>query len=151
MENKAVKKYLSRLRRALTYSREDRERLLAQGRALLEGFGEENPEPSYEDLSAAFGQPKEFAAEMLSQLDPAEVEQARKRRRYIRWGTAAALAAVLILCAVFWHWKWVKAQNVINGDFYIVEEDVVIITDDEVDRRMKENSEEANSFGGGQK
>lgn len=121
MENKAVKKYLSRLRRALTCSGPDRERLIAQGRALLEGFGEENPDPSYEDLSAAFGQPKEFAAEMLSQLPSAEVERARRRRRYIRWGTAAVLAAVLISCTVYWGLKWAKAQNVLRGDFYVVE------------------------------
>ena len=130
MENKAVKKYLSRLRRALTCSGPDRERLIAQGRALLEGFGEENPDPSYEDLSAAFGQPKEFAAEMLSQLPSAEVERARRRRRYMRWGTAAVLVLALGLLSALWYSKYKKSQSW-NDNAIIIIQPVETMTEEE--------------------
>ena len=130
MENKAVKKYLSRLCRALPCSGLDRERLLAQGRALLEGFGEENPDPSYEDLPAAFGQPKEFAAEMLSQLDPTEVERARRRRRYMRWGTAAVLVLALGLLSALWYSKYKKSQSW-NDNAIIIIQPVETMTEEE--------------------
>lgn len=121
MENKAVKRYLAQLGRALTCSPADRERFLAQGQVLLEGFGEENPNARYEDLTAAFGGPKEFAAEMLSQLAPAELERTRKKRKYIQQAFAAFLVLTLISCSVYWGLKWAKAQEVLRGDFYVVE------------------------------
>ena len=128
--DKAMKRYLAQLHRALTCSGPDRERLIAQGRALLEGFGEENPDPSYEDLSAAFGQPKEFAAEMLSQLDPTEVERARRRRRYIRWGTAAVLVLALGLLSALWHSKYKKSQSW-NDNAIIIIQPVETMTEEE--------------------
>ena len=114
----------------MTCSGPDRERLIAQGRALLEGFGEENPDPSYEDLPAAFGQPKEFAAEMLSQLDPTEVERARRRRRYIRWGTAAVLVLALGLLSALWYSKYKKSQSW-NDNAIIIIQPVETMTEEE--------------------
>lgn len=140
MESKAAQKYLAQLKRALTCSPADRERFLSQGQTLLEGFGEENPKARYEDLTAAFGQPKDFAAEMLSQLPPAEAERAWKRRKYIRWGAVAVFVMALISCAVYWGLKWAKAQDVLRGDFYVVET-VEPMSDKEFDetvRRIRE-------------
>lgn len=119
--DKAVKRYLAQLRRALTCGKADRERLFAQSRAMLEGFEEENANARYEDLVTAFGQPKDFAAEMLSQLDPGEVERAGRQRKYIRRALVAVIALALISCSVYWAVKWVKAQDVLRGDFYVVE------------------------------
>lgn len=119
--DKAVKRYLAQLRRALTCAREDRERFFSQGEKLLGEFLEENPNARYEDLAAAFGQPKDFAAEMLSQLDPKEVERAGRQRKYIRRVLVAVIALALISCSVYWAVEWAKAQDVLRGDFYVVE------------------------------
>lgn len=119
--DKAVKRYLAQLRRALTCAREDRERFFSQGEKLLGEFLEENPNARYEDLAAAFGQPKDFAAEMLSQLDPGEVEHTRRQRKYIRRALVAVIALALISCSVYWAVKWTKAQEVVHGDFKVVE------------------------------
>lgn len=119
--DKAVKRYLAQLRRALTCGKADRERLFAQSRAMLEGFEEENANARYENLVTAFGQPKDFAAEMLSQLDPKEVERAGRQRKYIRRALVAVIALALISCSVYWAVKWAKAQEVVHGDFKVVE------------------------------
>lgn len=147
MESKAVKRYLARLRGDLTCSPADRERLLSRGKALLEEFGEENPNAGYGELEAAFGQPGDFAAEMLSQLSPAEVEKARKRRKYIRRGAAAAVVIALILCSVYWGLKWTKAQSVLRGDFYVVET-VEPETEEEFDAAWGRTPEQAHSYKG---
>lgn len=121
MENKSLKRYLTQLRRALTCSRADRERLLAQGRQLVEDFEEENPGSPYAALTAAFGQPKDFAAEMLSQLDPGEVEKARKRRKYIRRGAGAAILIILALLSVFWYFQYKKSQSWNENAIIVIE------------------------------
>ena len=121
MANKAVERYLVLLRRELVCSGRDRVRFLTQGRTLLGEFLEENPNARYEDLAAAYGQPGDFAAEMLSRLDPGEVERAGRQRKYIRRALAAVIALALISCTVYWAVKWAKAQDVLRGDFYVVE------------------------------
>lgn len=139
MENKALKRYLSQLRRALTCSRTDRERLLAQGRQLVEDFLEENPRASYVELAAAFGQPKDFASEMLSQLDPGEVEKARKQQKCLRQGLAAIILLTLLFTSVFWYARWAKDQEIISGDFRIVFGPVEQLTDEEYEEKCGVN------------
>lgn len=60
--DKAVKRYLARLRRVLTCPKEDRDRLLSRGGSLLAEFAAETPNAGYRELTAAFGQPGDFAA-----------------------------------------------------------------------------------------
>lgn len=142
--DKAVKRYLAQLRRALTCGKADRERFFARGRTMVEEFWAENPNARDEDLAAAFGQPKDFAAEMLSQLDPAEVERAGRQRRYIRRALVAVIALALISCSAYWAVKWAKAQEIIHGDFKVVET-VNVLTEEEAYAReqqmIKENQE----------
>ena len=68
--DQAAQRYLTRLRRALVCPKRDRERLLADAREMLENFAQENPGAFYQDYVASFGQPQDFAREMLSGLDP---------------------------------------------------------------------------------
>ncbi|MCI9264510.1 MAG: hypothetical protein HFF06_08015 [Oscillospiraceae bacterium] len=142
MENKAVERYLVLLRRELVCSGVDRARFLTQGRTLLGEFLEENPNARYEDLAAAYGPPGDLAAEMLSRLDPGEVERAGRQRKYIRRALAAVIALALISCTVYWAVKWAKAQEVLRGDFYVVET-VNVLTEEEAYEReqqmIKEN------------
>lgn len=146
--DKAVKRYLARLRRVLTCPKEDRDRLLSRGGSLLAEFAAETPNAGYRELTAAFGQPGDFAAEMLAQLPPETVEKARKRRKYIRWGAVAVLAITLLLCSAYWCLKWTKAQNVLRGDFYVVET-VEPETKEEYDAARKRTPEGAHSYEGG--
>lgn len=137
--DKAVKRYLAQLRRALTCAREDRERFFSQGEKLLGEFLEENPNARYEDLAAAFGQPKDFAAEMLSQLDPGEVEHTRRQRKYIRRGLLAAVIVALILISVFWFGKWKVFHDIIGDNDWQVIEPVKQLTDEEYEERWGVN------------
>lgn len=131
MESKAMEQYLSRLKRALTCSRPDREKLLAHGKGLLEGFLEENPEGGYTALSAAFGPPEAFAGEMLATLDQDALQQTQARRKLFQRAAALLAAVALALCAVFYAVKWYQAREIVNGDFRIVQEENIPVTDED--------------------
>lgn len=135
--DKAVKRYLAQLRRALTCAREDRERLFSRGRTMVEEFWAETPNAHYEDLVTAFGQPKDFAAEMLSQLDPGEVERAGRQRKYIRRGAAAAVIIILALLSVFWYFRYEKSQSW-NENAIIVIEPAREMTEEETQEYLKQ-------------
>lgn len=128
MENKAMERYLRRLKGALTCSRPDRERLLSQGRQLLADFLGENPEGGYEAMAAAFGPPEAFAEEMLSTLDQEALKQTRARRKLLRRGAALLAAAVLVLCAVFWYTQWYQLHKDVTSPYYNVPSEVRTIT-----------------------
>lgn len=100
--DKAPERYLKQLRRALVCPREDRERLMADARDMLENFAQENPGAFYRDYAASFGTPEDFAAEMLSSLDPEDIAEARIRRRRALLGAAAAAGVLLVLLVGFW-------------------------------------------------
>lgn len=104
-------RYLTRLRRALVCPKEDKERLLEDAGAMLENFTQENPGAFYKDYVASFGQPEDFAAEMLSNLDPEDVSEAQARRKRALFGTAAAAAALLVLLAGFWFGRHSRGQS----------------------------------------
>lgn len=131
MESKAMEQYLSRLKRALTCSRPDREKLLAHGKGLLEGFLEENPEGGYTALAAAFGPPEAFAGEMLATLDQEALKQTQARRKLFQRAAALLAAVVLALGVVFYAVKWYQAREIINGDFRIVQEENIPVTDED--------------------
>jgi len=100
--DKAAGRYLKGLRRALICPREDRERLLEDAGDLLETFAQENPGAFYKDYVSSFGRPEDFAAEMLSNLDPEDVSEARTRRKRALLAAALAVLALLALLAGFW-------------------------------------------------
>lgn len=103
-------RYLTRLRRTLVCPKEDKERLLEDAKAMLENFTQENPGAFYKDYVASFGQPEDFAAEMLSNLDPEDVSEAQARRKRAVLGTVAAAAALLVLMAGFWFGRQSQGQ-----------------------------------------
>lgn len=149
MESKAAQKYLTRFQRALVCPRRDRRRLLATEEKLLSDFLEETPGARYDDLTCAFGRPEDLAGDILSQMEPEVVEGARKQRKYIRWGIAALVVALLVSFSTFWYSKWAKAQDVINGDFYIVEGEAEKLTDEEARQLEQKMLEESQNQPGG--
>lgn len=100
--DQAAERYLKKLRRALVCPKKDKERLLADARDLLENFAQENPRAFYQDYVLSFGQPEDFAGEMLSNLDPEDVREARLRRKRTLMAMAVAVAAMLVLLAGIW-------------------------------------------------
>lgn len=100
--DKAPERYLTQLRRALVCLKEDRERLMADARDMLENFAQENPGAFYRDYVASFGTPEDFAAEMLASLDPEDVAEAQTRRRRTLVGMVTAVGVLLVLLVGFW-------------------------------------------------
>lgn len=120
MTTVTAKPYLSQVRRHLTCSAASRRRLLEQGRQMLEDFLQETPNADTAALTAAFGEPREFAIQMLATLEPEEVEAGRKRRRRVKRSVITLVALALILAAVICFTKWRQAQAIVNGDFYVM-------------------------------
>lgn len=109
---------------------------------MWKAFLDENPNCTYEDLVSAFGSPEVFAGEMLATLDQKALKQAQTRRKLFQRCTAILVAAVLVLGTVFYAVKWYQAREVINGDFRIVHEDDITVTDEEYNNIFGLDSEE---------
>lgn len=100
--DQAAERYLKKLRRALVCSKKDKERLIDDAKDLLENFAQENPGAFYQDYVASFGQPEDFAGEMLTSLDPEDMAEASQRRKRALIAVIVAAAAVLVLLAGIW-------------------------------------------------
>ena len=144
MENKAVRQYLARIRRALACGRDDRRRLLARCAGMIGVFQQENPEAGYDGLVAAFGEPAVFATELLSSLDESAVEAARKRRRFLRLGALALIVAALAATSVFWYIKY-QRSIALDESLYVVEGPVVYMTPEEFAWGMEHTPEESHA------
>lgn len=128
------KPYLSQVRQYLTCSAVSRRRLLAQAGQMVENFCQENPGADEAALAAAFGGPREFAAQMLATLEPAEVAAAERRGKLAKTGAILLVILTLTLTSVVCFLKWQKAQEVVNGNFYVVIEPARTYTDEEAER-----------------
>ena len=100
--DQAAERYLKKLRRALVCSKKDKERLIDDAKDLLENFAQENPGAFYQDYVDSFGQPEDFAGEMLTSLDPEDVAEAGQRRKRALIAVTVAAPAVLVLLAGVW-------------------------------------------------
>ena len=146
----AVKEeYLAGVDRALLCYLPKRKELMAEARRMVEQFAEENPEATGEDLLAAFGTGEEFALSMLSTVPREQVEEAKRKTVFQRKALQVAVVLVLVVTAVFFFWRWQKAQEVVNGDFKVVIDPAVEITDEEVREFIKSTSQDAQSHTGG--
>ncbi len=132
MDSKVAKRYLARVRRALVCGCPDRKALLARCEAMVETFCQENPEAEYDAYVAAFGEPADFAAELLSRLDKGRVEAALKQRRLIHGCIAALFAAIVVCSAVFWYVQYEKSTE-LDEDLVIVEYPMLDLAPEEVE------------------
>ena len=141
----AVKEeYLAGVDRALLCYLPNRKELMAEARRMVEQFAEENPEATGEDLLAAFGTGEEFALSMLSTVPREQVEEAKRKTVFQR-----KALQVLVVTAVFFFWRWQKTQEVVKGDFKVVIDPAVEITDEEAREFIKSTSQDAQSYTGG--
>ena len=146
----AVKEeYLAGVDRALLCYLPNRKELMAEARRMVDQFDEENPEATGEDLLAAFGTGEEFALSMLSTVPREQVEEAKRKTVFQRKALQVAVVLVLVVTAVFFFWRWQKAQEVVNGDFKVVIDPAVEITDEEAREFIKSTSQDAQSHTGG--
>ena len=146
----AVKEeYLAGVDRALLCYLPNRKELMAEARRMVDQFAEENPEATGEDLLGAFGTGEEFALSMLSTVPREQVEEAKRKTVFQRKALQVAVVLVLVVTAVFFFWRWQKAQEVVNGDFKVVIDPAVEITDEEVREFIKSTSQDAQSHTGG--
>lgn len=148
MANKAVKRYLARVRRALVCGAADRKALLARCEAMAEDFCQENPEAEYGAYVAAFGEPADFAAELLSRLDKDRLETALKKRRLIRGCAAVLLAVIAISCAIFWYIKYEQSVE-LNEDLVVVEYPTLNLSPKEFEASMGNIPENSSWSAGG--
>ena len=146
MESKAAQHYVSRVRRRLTCSAPSRRRLSLGSQELATQFASENPDARYDDFVTAFGPPGDFAGELLSSLDSGEVETAQRRRRLAP--RIALICLVLVLCsAVVLGWaKWGKAQEVIQGDFWVAKGVPEEVTEEAYEAARKQVQVQANTL-----
>ena len=146
----AVKEeYLAGVDRALLCYLPKRKELMAEARRMVEQFAEENPEATGEDLLAAFGTGEEFVLSMLSTVPKEQVEEAKRKTVFQRKALQVAVVLVLVVTAVFFFWRWQKAQEVVKGDFKVVIDPIEEITEDEARELIKQAPQDAQSHIGG--
>lgn len=129
-------RYMAEVDQALIRQLKLREQMLDQIGKMVDQFGEENPEATYDDLLSAFGPADALVEEMLSTLPTEEVEQARGKQRRQRRVIAALMALVLVVTALFFFWRWRQAQEVIKGDFKVVMSPIEEMTDEEIQKAL---------------
>ena len=101
--NKDISRYLRKIKKHLYCSPKTRSYLLDHFRESLSSFLDENPEPDYQQLIAAFGPPEEMAAVIMEGVSDAERRFYRKRKnmKIIFAGIAAALFIVFSIYVFF--------------------------------------------------
>lgn len=130
-----AKPYLSQVRRHLVCSAATRRQLMDQARQMAEDFLQETPNADTAALTAAFGEPQAFAAQMLATLEPEEVETARRRKRLLRRGGVAVLILALLVVAVVYFFRWRSLREIIPEDgLYMVVGPVHSLTPEEVEQ-----------------
>lgn len=102
---KAAAQYRNALKRRLPCIRRVKRRLLEGFDGMLTRYLEENPSPTPDDLSGAFGAPEEMAHVLMAEVTPRETEQYRRRSLFTGI-LAAFLAAILLFFTVYiWFYK----------------------------------------------
>lgn len=120
MNHDASQQYLKQVGKLLTCGRKSRRRLLARCGELVRNFQEENPEAGYDDFVAAFGEPADCAAELLSGLDTSPVEDARKTL-FINRSVLAVIILALALLSGFLFYKYLKIREFDEDSILIIE------------------------------
>lgn len=146
MQNSVARRYLRQVKWRLVCPKSHRERLETQARAMIFGFAEEYPEAKYEQYVANFGAPQVFADAILDEVDREQVQKAKRQRRFICWGLAACLAAVLAAVSVFWYIQYEEMKD-LRKNIVIVEFPPEEMTEEEFQKILDNASK--NKLNGG--
>ena len=94
----AIKQYCKSVRKELSCPRKIKCDLIARIMPDLEAYADENPNASFDDISAHFGTPKEVAESYLSSLDEDELKKRLNKAKKI-W--AAVISSCIIIVLLF--------------------------------------------------
>lgn len=114
--NNSARRYKSKLKRKLQCSRATKAKFLNEFSHSLDGFLDENPDASFNDLSDAFGPPEEMANILMDKVD-AQEKRTYRLCQLLMYIVIVLLAIVLALTTIsvfFWKEKPVTRETDIS-------------------------------------
>ena len=121
--NTQEKNYRKQVRKALLCGRKEKQQLTAALDRDLARFREETPEPTAEELSAAFGTPEDMAASLMAQLPEGTQKKFQKCKRVWKWIVSAVIIFLIAFFAFVAYTKEIPVKAVddvdINGTEYV--------------------------------
>ena len=127
----SIERYRAGVAKHLRCCKEAKERLLLSfDQSMLAPLLEDAPQPSTEDLHAAFGTPKQTAALLMEQVTEEEAaryhKQQKTRKAIIIGAITIILAAILVFSLHAFFWKEttiieITDEGPVEGSSYIVE------------------------------
>ena len=102
--NKNIARYRRGLKRKLHCDRKKRRELLVQFTCTLSDFMDEYPDPTYSQLTDAFGPPEEMTCVLMENVTEEENNQYRKQQKLLKTIkiTAIVLLAIFAIYAYFY-------------------------------------------------
>ena len=110
-KNQAQQKYLRKVRSYLPCSRKVKNQLMAQIADSVGSYLTEEPEATYEQIVARFGNPETIAAAYVESTGTAEILRALQIRRRIVAIVAAVMAVILLSWAIVVTWTAINYNN----------------------------------------
>lgn len=101
----AVAQYRRALKKKLRCSSKAKKRLLTGFVQTLTAYLEENSNPSMEELSAAFGPPREMAEVLMTQISNQEYAIYRRKTLCLRILTSILIVVVVLFTLYVWFYK----------------------------------------------
>ena len=120
----ALRDYFRRLDRHLACPRSLRRRLTAQVRRGAEDYLRARPEADPAEVARYLGDPAETARELLENLDPEELRQARQREGVARRALVAVLILALIGVGAWGVHLWSTPKSVEVTEVLVIEREV---------------------------
>ena len=111
--NNSVAQYERAVKKKLACGGSERMNLLERLRLMLDSYLEENPSPTAEELYAAFGPPEAMAGVLSDGISPEEKARYHRSKKLLRV-IAVAVAAVLLLVAIYVFFIKQKPLNVVD-------------------------------------
>lgn len=114
--NTQEKNYRKQVRKALLCGRKEKKQLTAALDRDLARFREETPEPTAEELSAAFGTPEDMAASLMAQLPEGTQKKFQKCKRVWKWIVSAVIIFLIAFFAFVTYTKEIPVYEVEDLD-----------------------------------
>ena len=114
--NTQEKNYRKQVRKALLCGRKEKKQLTAALDRDLARFREETPEPTAEELSAAFGTPEDVAASLMAQLPEGTQKKFQKCKRVWKWIVSAVIIFLIAFFAFVAYTKEIPVYEVEDLD-----------------------------------
>ena len=114
--NTQEKNYRKQVRKALLCGRKEKKQLTAALDRNLARFREETPEPTAEELSAAFGTPVDMAASLMAQLPEGTQKKFQKCKRVWKWIVSAVIIFLIAFFAFVAYTKEIPVYEVEDLD-----------------------------------